>query len=240
MARKHAKAVDCFVDEFDFSGISNSCDIEVTTGVVEVTAFGDTAATFVEGKPGTRITWNALYNTTEDAEMFADLGLATDNYLAIAPDTMADGGIVWTTKAHLATDAVPSGTGAAIGLNCTWVGTDPLGDGIILERDAAVSSTTTGTAYNHGAALATQKIVATLHVLSAAGGTLNVTIESDDNEAFTSAVVRLTFTQVTTTAIAEIKTANGAITDTWWRSVCTTGGGAPVYNVLVTFAIVPL
>jgi len=240
VSRQHAKACDVIVDEFDFSGISNSVDIEISNGLTPCTAFSDGAETFLEGKAKTNITLNALYQTTEDAEMFADLGLASDNLLAISPAAMADGGLVWTTQAHLTADTIPSPVGDAIALNCTWGGSNALGDGTILERDTNITSTVTGTAYELGAVSAAQKVVATLHVIGAAGGTLDVTIESDAAEGFDSATTQITFTQVTTTATAEIKTKDGAIADTWWRAVCTAGGGAPVYNVLVTFAIVPI
>ena len=230
------------MDEFDFSGISNAVDIDIPDGGLSpCTAFSDGAETFVEGKPKTNITLNGLFQATEDAEMFADLGLTTDNLLAISPGAMADGGIVWVTKAHLTADAIPSPVGGAVALNCSWGGSDPLGDGTILERDTNITATVTGTAYNLGEVLATQKIVATVHAIAAAGGTLDVTIESDAAEGFGTPTTQInTFTQITTTEGAELKEKDGAIADTWWRAVCTTGGGAPVYNVLVTLAIVPI
>ena len=242
MARVHSKGCDILVDQYDFSGISNSVDISIANGTADVTAFSDVALTYVEGKPKTSITVNGLYQLVEDAAMFADLGSVTDNYLSISPIAMADGGIVWMTKAHCTADVIPAPVGDAVALNTTWVGTDPIGDGTILERDTNITATVTGTAYQVGAASATQKVVGFLHVISAAGTTptLTVTIESDDAVGFVSPTTRLTFTQVTTTASVQIKTANGAITDTWWRAICTVGGTSPVYNVAVTFAVIPL
>lgn len=245
MARTHAKGCDIFVDQYDFSGISNSVDISIANGVADVTAFSDASLTYVEGKPKTSITLNALYQTTEDAAMFADLGSATDNYLSISPIAMAEGGIVWVTKAQCTADVIPAPVGDAVALNTTWVGTDPIGDGIILLRRTAHlgSLIATGTGYQVGAVSATQKIVATLHVIGVTNGTtLDVTVESDATDAWIGAeTTRLTFTQVTTSATVEIKNANGAITDTWWRSVGVAGGtDTDIYNYLVTFAIIPL
>ena len=48
-------------------------------------------------------------------------------------------------------------------------------------------------------------------------------------------------TTTATTAVAfEIKTAAGAVTDTWWRAVATYGGGGSrVYGLNVSFGIRP-
>ncbi|MAH50254.1 hypothetical protein CMI37_30820 [Candidatus Pacearchaeota archaeon] len=240
MARTHAKGTDILIDEFSFTGISNSVGIDIANGNAEVTAFADTAATYAEGKPATNITVNAVYQVAEDAALFAVLGEATDNYLSISPAAMADGGIVWITKAHLTGDTIPTPFDSAVTLNATWAGTDPIGDGVILERDTNITSTVTGAAVQQGAVSSTQKIMCFLHVLSAAGGTLDVTIQSDNGAGFGSPTTRLTFSQVTTTAGAWVATANGAITDDYWRCVAAAGGGSPVYNIAVTFAIIPL
>lgn len=237
MARAHAKGCDIFVDELDFSGISNSVDIETDVPLAEVTAFGDSWATFLEGKPGANVTVNACYDGDQDSMIFGDLGSGTENILAISPIAMADGGYIWIAEAICSTDNPVSDVGGPVTLNSSWRTTPHFGWGYILERDTNVTTTTTSSGWAIGAVSATQKVVATLHVLSAAGGTLDVTIQSD-TVGFGSPSTQITFSQVTTSAGSQVQTASGAITDTYWRSVCTTGGGAPVYNVLVTMAIV--
>lgn len=241
MARTHASGCDIFISEFDFSGISNSVEIEAVNNLGDVTSFTDTGATFLEGKQGSNITINAVYDDTFDAIMFADLGSATNNLLAISSIAMADGGDIWIAEAQCLTNN-PMGTiGDAAVMNATWQGTDPLGDGTIMERDSNITGTVNGTGVNLGQVLATQRIMATIHVIAAAGGTLDITIESDSSDDFTgSQNLQLTFSTVTTSVTAEIKTKDGLITDTWWRSKCIGAGGSPVYDVLVTLAITPL
>jgi len=239
MARQHAKGCDIFVDEFDFSGISNSVDIDTEVPMAEVTTFTDSWGTFLEGKPASSITVNACYDGDQDAMIFGDLGSGTENIIAISPIAMADAGVIWIAEGICTTDTPTSAVGGAVTMSCNWRSTPHFGWGNILERDTNVTTTTTSSAQTLGAVSATQKVVATLHVLSAAGGTLDVTVQSD-TVGFSSPTTQITFSQVTTSAGAQVLTADGPITDTYWRSVCTCGGGAPVYNVLVTMAIVNL
>lgn len=100
------------------------------------------------------------------------------------------------------------------------------------------NSTQTGTGSQIGALSASQKMYAAVHVFATAGGspTLDVTIESDDNSGFTSAVTRVTFTQATA-ATSEWQAVSGAITDDWWRVVGTYGGtGTITYAVTLGIA----
>ena len=63
MARITAKSAAVPVDEFDFSGVSNSMDLSFTEPPAEVTAFAATDATFIQGKPGFSFTVNGLWST---------------------------------------------------------------------------------------------------------------------------------------------------------------------------------
>ena len=75
MARIHAKSAGLLVDEFDFSGISNSMDLSLSEAPAEVTAFADTDLTFIQGKPTFTFDVNGLWSTSSpnyDGEMFID------------------------------------------------------------------------------------------------------------------------------------------------------------------------
>lgn len=88
-----------------------------------------------------------------------------------------------------------------------------------------------GTSHNLGAVSATQRVYASIHVLTRGGtGTLAVELISDDNSGFTTPTTRATFTAVSSRT-AEFKSVAGAIADTWWGLSLTVGGGSPSFQV---------
>lgn len=89
--------------------------------------------------------------------------------------------------------------------------------GSVLHNSEATGNVT-GTAIEEGAVSSTQTLYAALHVFSGSGQ-LEVDIQSDDAQGFSSPTTQLSFANVLTgTAQAsEWKSTTGAITDTWWR-----------------------
>ena len=238
----HAKAADILLDEFDFSGLTNEVELAVNNGLADVTAFLDTDATFVEGKAGWRATVNGLWDGTGgyDAEMFTDL-TATSRRLGIWPDTAAAGKRGWEGSTIVGRQPRVAPVADAVALNVDWIGDSPIMAAWSLMNANNLNSTTTGTAYNAGAAAAGETIVGVLRITEVGGAganTLDVTIQSDDAEGFVSPTTRLTFTQVGTVVTFEMQSAAGAVADTWWRAVATyAGAGSRTYDVVVTFGI---
>jgi hypothetical protein len=102
----------------------------------------------------------------------------------------------------------------------------------------AKTSTGNGTARQLGAVSASQKIRASLHVIAASGTTptLDVTVRSDNGVGFASPATQITFPQRTAVG-GEILTADGAITDDWWRVTWTIGGTNPSFTIVVAVGI---
>lgn len=100
------------------------------------------------------------------------------------------------------------------------VGTDVAGGvrGYLLKEQGAVSATgAIGTGVQIGAASATQYLYASLHLLGAAGTSITVVLESDDNAGFSSATTRGTFGPLTASGGNWLTPVLGAITDTYYR-----------------------
>ncbi len=81
--------------------------------------------------------------------------------------------------------------------------------------------TTNGTGYGDatqlGAVAAGQKMYAAITLaLNSGSGTIDFTVESDDNSGFTSPTTRITFSTVSGT-ISTMSSVAGPITDTYWR-----------------------
>ena len=97
------------------------------------------------------------------------------------------------------------------------------------------TSSSTSPVNNLGAVSATQKIYSALHVISASG-TLAVTVKSASNEAFSADVTtELTHTSVGSSVTAEMLSAAGAITNTYWRVDFTVSGS---YQFIVSLGII--
>lgn len=105
------------------------------------------------------------------------------------------------------------------------------------QRTGAGTSQTTGVQL--GAVSATQHLYAALHCWAADGTTptLDVKVQSDDNSGFTSAVDRVTFSQLTDIGSEWATPVAGAITDDYWRVHYTLGGTSPDFTFAVLLGI---
>jgi hypothetical protein len=108
--------------------------------------------------------------------------------------------------------------------------------GTVLHSGGGLSGV--GTAYEVGAASATQSAYAILQVTSVSGTLpkLDVLVESDDASGFASGTTRFEFTQATAIG-AEFLSLAGAITDEFWRVSFSTSGTSPVFNFVVCVGI---
>ncbi|MFP3908099.1 MAG: hypothetical protein ACLFWR_13805 [Acidimicrobiales bacterium] len=107
-----------------------------------------------------------------------------------------------------------------------------------LLHDATVTADDEGPAVQLGTVGSDERLYAALHVVAADGSspTLDVTVESDDAQGFSSPVSRITFDQATGRT-SQWKTLDGAVADDWFRIAVTVGGTDPSFTVIVTLGI---
>ena len=242
MARIHAKSAGLLVDEFDFSGVSNSMDLSFTEAPADVTAFADTDTTFIQGKPTFNFDVNGLWSTASpnyDGEMFTDL-TATSRRVGIYPGGLSDGVFGYEGATIISASPRVSTVGDVIACNVTWQGASAPFRSTIL-RYATDSSSANGTQYTLGTIANTNTIIGVLRLLEIGGSgnnTLDVKIQSDTS-GFSSATDQLTFTQLNQGSGApfETKTATGpGGSDNIWRVVVTIGGaGSRSFKIIVGF-----
>ena len=242
MARIHAKSAGLLVDEFDFSGVSNSMDLSFTEAPADVTAFADTDTTFIQGKPTFNFDVNGLWSTASpnyDGEMFTDL-TATSRRVGIYPGGLSDGVFGYEGATIISASPRVSTVGDVIACNVTWQGASAPFRSTIL-RYATDSSSANGTQYTLGTIANTNTIIGVLRLLEIGGSgnnTLDVKIQSDTS-GFSSATDQLTFTQLNqgSGATFETKTATGpGGSDNIWRVVVTIGGaGSRSFKIIVGF-----
>ena len=242
MARISAKSAALLVDEFDFSGVSNSMTLNFTEAPADVTAFADTDMTYIQGKPSFTFDVSGLWSTASpnyDGEMFTDL-TATNRRVGIYPGGLSDGNVGYEGATNISASPRVSTIGDAIACNVTWQGASAPFRSTIL-RYATDSSSANGTQYTLGAIAATNTIIGVLRLIEIGGSgnnTLDVKIQSDTS-GYSSPSDRLTFTQLNqgSGATSEVQTATGpAGSDNIWRVVVTIGGaGSRSFKFVVGF-----
>jgi len=242
VARISAKSAALLVDEFDFSGVSNSMTLNFTEAPADVTAFADTDMTYIQGKPSFTFDVSGLWSTASpnyDGEMFTDL-TATNRRVGIYPGGLSDGNVGYEGATNISASPRVSTIGDAIACNVTWQGASAPFRSTIL-RYATDSSSANGTQYTLGAIAATNTIIGVLRLIEIGGSgnnTLDVKIQSDTS-GYSSPSDRLTFTQLNqgSGATSEVQTATGpAGSDNIWRVVVTIGGaGSRSFKFVVGF-----
>ena len=242
MARISAKSAGLLVDEFDFSGVSNSMNLDFAEAPADVTAFADADLTYIQGKPTFTFNVNGLWSTASpnyDGEMFTDL-TATNRRVGIYPGGLSDGVFGYEGATNISASPRVSTIGDAIACNVTWQGASAPFRSTIL-RYATDSSSANGTQYTLGTIASTNTIIVVLRLLEIGGSgnnTLDVKIQSDTS-GYSSPTDRLTFTQLNqgSGATFETQTAAGpAGSDNIWRVVVTIGGaGSRSFKLIVGF-----
>ena len=168
------------------------------------------------------------------ADTYADY---TDTDLAIfngvntaVPLTFATGTGADDETAFMINALQVSGTvGDMAGTNISGNAVGRLVKGII-EFNSSASSFTNSTGSQLGPVAAGQSIYANLHVTAAAGSSLQVVVQSDDNSGFTSPTSRIVF--ATSSGVnSQNLTLAGAITEEYWRVSCNISGGSFTFAV---------
>lgn len=232
-----------YVAGYDLSGDFNS--VALASGAAEVndTMFGDTTESAAGGlKTATmevRGAWNG--GADNDKVLFDRIGLANVPVMSAAA-----GGDAGEAAYFMQALAANFQTFGAVGelmpmsLSARASGGTPLVRGTVLYNDT-ITATANGTAYQVGAASASQKLYAALFILDDPAGTdptLDVVIQSDDNSGMSSATNRITFAQQTARGAVWATPVSGAITDDYWRASITVGGtGSPSFRVAVVLGI---
>ena len=220
----------------------NSITMNFAESPADVTAFGDTDMTYVQGKPGFTFDVSGLWSTASpnyDGEMFTDL-TASARRVGIYPAGIETGSVGYEGPTIISASPRVSTVGDVIACNVTWQGADSPFRSTIL-RYATDSSSANGTQYTLGTIANTNTIIGVLRLIEIGGSgnnTCNVKIQSDTS-GFSSATDRLTFTELNQAsgATSQVVTATGpAGSDNIWRVVVTiAGAGSRSFKIAVGF-----
>jgi hypothetical protein len=220
-------------DGVDLTGLTNTIGLTVEADELDATTFGG---------DGWRERLGGLKSGTVEASGFIDLatvdallfnGAGGTAVISVSPTGVdgSDGYLMAATRfgyQHTAN----------IGELAAWTGTassrDQVGvvKGTVLHPVTARNSSGSGVGRQLGAVGADERLSGVLHVL-AVSGDLDVIVQSDDNDDFTSPVTRLTF--ATASAVGgQLTQLSGPVADDWFRVGFTlSGGGSATFAVTV-------
>lgn len=232
----------------DLTGYSNKVEVASTVDDQEATTFG--SAGWKERLGGLfdfDASIEGLFSATDlgqpDDALFADLGNATAPLTLVPTGGGAIGDVAYPLRV-LETSYQTLGEVGAINPFTAEMGGDwPVTRGRILNgKGTARTLTGTATPVQVGALLATQRMYATLHVLSVTGTntpTLTVALQSDNAVGFLSPTTQHTFTAFTAIG-GETTTVAGPVTDDYWRASYTISGTDPSFLFALAVGIGPI
>ncbi|WP_329187045.1 hypothetical protein [Actinacidiphila glaucinigra] len=174
--------------------------------------------------------WEAGDPSLVDDASWAMLGNRTA--WTICPGDAVVGALAYTTHALHSSYQFLGEVGDIAPWTAKVSGSWPVARGQVAHPPGTARTTTgTGTGVQLAAVPAGQRMYAALHVLSVSGTTPSITVrvESAPTNAFSSPTTRLTFTAANARGGEILRTAPGAITDTWWRVAWTISGTTPSF-----------
>jgi hypothetical protein len=231
-----------YLDGYDLTGYSNKVGLKYSANILDDTVFGADSKSRVAGLKDVQMEGSGFFEANADSDASDDAVNAkfavADTLLTLGPTGGAAGEVGFFFKSLLAEYAPGAAVGELFAFDINAGGCDLLCRGTFMENGAK-TSTANGTARQLGAVTADQKVYAGLHIVAVSGTnpTLDLTIESDDAEAFTDPTTKITFSQKTAIGAEYATPVAGEIDDDWWRAAWTIGGTDPSFTVVVIVAI---
>ena len=237
MGTEIVKGRKFWMGEHDFTQVTQQAAIDHGADAPEDTNLASNTHTFKAGGLKTfGFAAEGFWHEDADNVIFNDIAAAAIP-LTLAAQTGAVGQVAYMIELLQGEYSFGGGIGEMFPYNVTGRAAGDLVRGTINVNET-MTSTTNGASQQLGAVTADQRIYSAVHVVSASGTlpTLDVVIPSDDNAGFTSATSRIVHNQFTGVG-GEMLSLAGAVTDDYWRAVCTVGGTSPSFAVVVTLGI---
>ncbi len=193
----------------------NAVALDYSAEELDATVLTDTTKTRAGGLKDAQAVLAGFWNSTEDAVLFAQVGLNNPLLVAAGP---AVGDVAYGMVAIDGQWSLDGEHGELLGFSITLnSGNDgPLVRGQLM-INASITESGNGTAKQLGAVTAAaNRVYSGLHVTAFDGTSLDVLVESDDAEGMGTAQTRITHTQAIGLT-SEWSSAVGPITDDWWR-----------------------
>jgi hypothetical protein len=236
--------VKTYIAQYDISTSLNQIALSASCSPVPNTTFGATTETNEAGLFSPSMNGVLVYGSdgSTNANLYTKFAVA-DVPITLSPDGGDAGEVAYFMQALQATHTPLDQTVGDLwtaAFSAVGSGGIRMTRGVIFVASGARAASFNSSIIQLGAAGATQRVCAALHVFSASGSTptLDVAVKSAALIGFGSPTSRLTFTQATTSATSEFKASTvGAITDQFYRVDVTIGGSTPSYSLVCAVGI---
>ena len=220
--------VKLLVDGRDLSGQMNAIGLEYGVDALDATVYGTDTRLNSGGLKTTTMSHQGYWAADDDQHIFSRVGAKA--VVTICPSDFADGQPAYFNEVVHSTYTLGGAVGELLPFSFDAEAAGTLVQGEVLKPLAAETSAGNSTGSQIGAVSAGQSFYAALHITAISGGTLTVSIQSDDNSGFTSPITQATFTAATVPG-GELRIVSGAISDDYWRAVWTLTGGSATFIV---------
>ncbi len=230
--------VTILVGDLDIKSQSNQVRVAAPVEALDKTVFGNNTRINIGGLEQGDMSAEGFVDYTDgglDERIFEELGIANDP-MTIIPLGEVEGGIGYAMKALLSKYEPGAAVGELMAFTVEASAASSIVRGTILQVGTETASGQS-TARQIGEVSATQKLYASLHVLSFTGTSLDVVVRSDDNSGMTTPTTRITFTQATDKTSEWATPVSGAIADDYWDIDFTIVGGGASIKFIVLVAI---
>jgi hypothetical protein len=232
--------IDCQVvaGKFEFSGTANAINMDYGAEIHEVNVFNVASRRRIAGLENVGGTVNGYWDdlATVDAELFERIGLNQQPFTAVVGDGSVGDRTFMTRGVNATYNPQQGSVGEVLPYEFNFEGYKRLYRG-----NCGAFGTKTSTANEAGVQLgqiaATNKLVSALHVVAWNATSLDVTIEKDVDNSFSTPTTVITFTQATGLGSEWMEWIPGAFPETeeWYRVTITLVGTSA--KILVPFAI---
>lgn len=236
--------VKLYLAQYEITTFMNAAALNMMAEAPECTTFGDTAKRHIGGLLDSKVELNGYWQAeavtgNPDKYLFDRMALANVP-LSLCPTTGADLEPVYFYQPVFVEYSQSGKVGDVLAIKVHAEGSGKLIKGTIMFPKSTKIASGNGTVKQLGAVTLAQRVYAALHVFaeSGTGGpTLDVKIQSHDDNAFGAGLVdQITFAQATGLT-SEFKSTAGPITDTWWRVNYTITGTTPSFTFGVMVGI---
>lgn len=243
MAKNIFTDVRIFAGGADLTGASNKCELKAEVEDKDVTTFesagwGEVIGGLKTGEFNAEGYWETGDDGKVDNSTWGYLGQSVA--LSVGPLAATVGSLAYIMKTLRKDYTFLGEVGEVAPWQASGASNWPLVRGVFAHPPGtARTSTGNGTAVEIVAVPAGSRLYAALHVLSASGTspTLDVTVESDVDNTFSTATTQLTFTQAAGISSEILRTNGDAITDTWYRITYTIGGTDPSFTFVSALGV---
>jgi hypothetical protein len=221
------------IGAYDLSGSNNGCDVAMTNGALDTTAFQDGGKTWIVDNAEGVISHAGYFDTgtgTQEHQLYTALTTATT--IGAVYDTAGTAPVAYVLpSAKNRNMTIGASVGSIVSCNGEW-GNVALERGLVVYQ-GTISSTGTQTSVDFAAA-GTDGLKAYVFVTDITGSATDATIEIDSsaNDSTFNLESTITFSAV---GVAT-GTASGAV-DRYIRIDCTDLGGATDFTVVVVVAV---